>query len=57
MTRTLEINTDQKCPRCGKKGATRVDGSAKYGVCLDCALKSLAERQKRPKFQRSPIKA
>jgi DnaJ-class molecular chaperone len=34
-TPTIEINMDEKCSKCGKKGATS------SGMCLDCSLKGL----------------
>ena len=45
-TRTLEIDLGVKCPKCGKTGATRVEGSEKVGMCLNCALKNLEKKIK-----------
>ena len=42
----LDINQNVKCPQCGKGGATMVDKSGKYGLCLKCALKKIEKRIK-----------
>lgn len=36
--RTIEINEDIMCPRCGKPGATIWDGEP--GLCLECGAKA-----------------
>lgn len=39
-TPTITIDLNVKCPRCGKKGATRTP-TGKVNVCLKCYVKAL----------------